>query len=847
MPSFLAFLSHWSHRGFAGLRVLVVLTLCAAVTLAACQSLQPVVVTPTGAAPAETATPTAKPVLEPAPLTEILFQVQTPSELDEGEEIRIEFLDEVTGLALNPAYAQMESKDRRNFAALVPVPLGSVLRYRYVRTGNPLSIEYSSQGSQVRYRLYVVEGPGSIRDMIAAWKSEPAKSNLGRVRGQVLLKTGQAPAVNALITAGGMSTLTSSDGSFLLEGLPEGVHNMVVYSLDGSFRPFQQGASVANDSTTPAAVEVEPTEKVTVTFVVRPPEENLKGAPIRLVGNIYSLGNTFADLRGGVSVLASRAPVLSLQTDGSYSITLELPVGLDLRYKYTLGDGFWNAERRANGALRLRQFIVPDEDVTIEDTIDTWTTEGYEPVSFTVTVPENTPVTDSISIQFNPYGWTEPIPMWTLGNNRWFYVLYNPLDLFSNASYRYCRNEQCGIADAVDTSGPKAAGHPFKPSDQTQNFEDTVTEWNWLAPSTSSPVVVSTGDTQPRVNFLAGVEWTPLYHPSWQPYFRAAVQNMTDIGANSVILTPTWKLTHQIPPVIEPVPGQDPLWLDMTGVAKTAEEQGLTLILHPMLRYNQDPQAWWQEARRDDGWWQSWFDQYRAFLLYHADLAEQVKAKTLILGDETLLPAVPFGTMPDGSPSGVPVDAERRWKDLIAEVRARYQGQVAWMVPFQGKLATVPLFIGDLDLAYVQVSAPLTDRDAATPEQLQETFAAALADEINRLRNRVKGPVLIGLKYPAVQGYYDGCITSPNGCVPGSIFDTPGAVDPAAVHDYQEQAEAFNALLAAASSVDWVNGFFAVGYYPPVELRDLSTSVRGKPAGDMLWYWFPHLLGEDNR
>jgi hypothetical protein len=30
------------------------------------------------------------------------------------------------------------------------------------------------------------------------------------------------------------------------------------------------------------------------------------------------------------------------------------------------------------------------------------------------------------------------------------------------------------------------------------------------------------------------------------------------------------------------------------------------------------------------------------------------------------------------------------------------------------------------------------------------------------------------------------------------------------------------------------------GYYA---LQDKSASVHGKPAADILWYWFPRLLG----
>ncbi len=79
------------------------------------------------------------------------------------------------------------------------------------------------------------------------------------------------------------------------------------------------------------------------------------------------LGNTFADLQGGVSTNTDRMPIMNLQADGRYSITLGLPAGAYIQYKYTLGDGFWNAEHKADGQWNLREFVVPAQDTTLQD------------------------------------------------------------------------------------------------------------------------------------------------------------------------------------------------------------------------------------------------------------------------------------------------------------------------------------------------------------------------------------------------------------------------------------------------------------------------------------------------
>lgn len=779
------------------------------------------------------------------PQAEIVFTAQLPSPLSDEQSLFLEMMDEVTGLALNPVRVKMEAVDNLKYTVKISIPLGSVIKYRYSRDHDSAgSIEYTSRGQQVRYRLVHVIGPGEVYDLVSAWRSVPFEVNPGRIQGQVAIEVSNSPIVNALVTAGGMHTFTASDGSFLLEGLPPGTHNLVVYSLDGSFGTFQQGAVVAPDSTTPAFIQVVPAQQVNVTFIVKPPANHLQGIPIRLVGNTYGLGNTFADLHGGVSVMASRAPMMAILPDGSYSLTLRLPAGFDLRYKYTLGDGFWNAELQSDGNFRIRQLIVPSEEINIQDSVDTWTRDGVDPISFTVTVPQNTPTSDAISIQFNPYGWTEPIPMWPLGSGRWFYVLYNPRHLLPKASYRYCRNEQCGIADASDSAGANGTGKPFSSAAESKKVEDTITSWTWMD-NPGIPVIVSASQVKPRdEGFMAALEFIPGYHPGWQPYMSAAFKNVKDVGANTVILSPTWHYTQSNPPVIEAVPGQDPFWTDLTQMMNQASQQGLNVVLHPVILYNEAPDGWWQTAERSEGWWQSWFDRYRTFLLYHADLAAQMGAKALIVNDENMLPALPGGVLADGSPSGVPGNAAEDWAQLIKDVRGRYTGQLIWMAPMTGtELPAIPEFLAQFDQVYVRVSAPLSEAEQPTLAELEAAFTELMDTQLLPLQEKTNQPVVLGLQYASAQGAAQGCIRVGEACLPAGDLYQPALEAESAELALGLQADVYSAALAAVNQRSWISGFVAGGYYPPVALKDKSYSVRLKPAADVLWYWYPRLLG----
>jgi hypothetical protein len=50
-------------------------------------------------------------------------------------------------------------------------------------------------------------------------------------------------------------------------------------------------------------------------------------------------------------------------------------------------------------------------------------------------------------------------------------------------------------------------------------------------------------------------------------------------------------------------------------------------------------------------------------------------------------------------------------------------------------------------------------------------------------------------------------------------------------------------MLTAVNARQWVGGIVSRGYYPPTILQDKSASIHGKPAADILWYWYPRLLG----
>lgn len=791
--------------------------------------------------------PTPQPT-QVLPEAMVEFHVEIPPGSPLGEPIYLTTLDEVTGLGLNSQHFEMRSEDDRHYVVQLNLPVGSTLKYRYARQSTFLAQEHTSSKRPVRYRLLQIQGPMVVNDVISVWSDMAFNGSTGRIQGQAIDANTGMPVPGLLVTAGGSQSFTAANGSFLIEGLPPGTHNLVAYAMDGSYQLFQQGAVVAADSTTPAPIRLTPASFVNVVFTVVVPQNTMPAVPIRIAGNITQLGNTFADLSGGVSVLASRMPSLSPLPDGRYSITLSLPVGADIRYKYTLGDGFWNAEHNPGGEFLLRRLIVPDKPDVVEDYIASWGNSSRGPVLFDLTVPDETPTTDQVSIQFNPYGWTEPVPMWFLGEDHWAYVLYSPLEIFDRLGYRYCRSDQCGSADDALTPGNDSFGRLLEPTDGNQTIQEHVENWAHLYPDLP-PVNITSTEIRPRQGeFKAGVEFQTHYDPSWIARMPVSLKEIQSMGANWLVLPTTWTYTRQNPPVIEPVSGNDPLWFDIETMIEKAHAFNLNVAVFPTPHFSQEPEQWWAEASLDFPWWQTWFDRYQEFILHHAELAQRQGAQALILGEDWLNPALPNGVLENGSPSGVPADAQVRWRALIEKIRERYSGSLVWALPFPGGVDNPPPFLDLVDQIYVLWDMPPLAQNQDAPEAELHTTAAQYMDGLKDFQMELGKPLVLGIAYPSADGGLTGCIkdpmqSDPEGCLNPDLLAPPNPDIAPISLDLKEQEQVYNAILVALNEREWIQGIVSRGYYPPVALQDKSTSVHGKPAGDVLWYWYPRLTG----
>ncbi|MBN2045945.1 MAG: hypothetical protein JW757_13065 [Anaerolineales bacterium] len=762
---------------------------------------------------------------------QVIFSANIQNPLFGGEQIEFVVVDEVTGLPYHQERIPMFYMDDGSYGAVYEAPIGTVITYYFqkVIAAGGIAREVQANGDPVWCRRFLVSQPGLVKETIAGWEDElPNGTDFGEISGVIVSDDLGEPLKDILVSAGGAQTLTDANGAFTLFPIAPGNHNLSAISMTGTYLPAQNNVLASPGKITPAEMTMQPTIWKQVTFRVNVPDDTIKGAPIRLAGNLAQLGNTFHDLGGGISTDTRQMPVLTFEENGWYSLEYLLPAGIDIRYKYTLGDGFWNAEHGMDQSFVTHQLILPFDSNTpaIEDRVFSWRSSNTETIWFRADLPQETPQDETIGIQFSIAEWLPALPMFKVDEDSWAFPLISPHNFSDEIPFRFCRETPCtGVGQAGIEINQTERQIPTYFT-ETHLATQPVTGWTFLSPEVDTAIKL---DSLPPAGSAVsrGIAISPISaHPS-----------LGLAQANHVILSPAWipnPTGH--PRMFTPSLERTVRWDQLSGMARAAHDQDKIVSLYPQMIFSHGAAEWWKyQPTSDEYFWLDFLTEYREFIFQYAQQAALAGIDSLILGGEWLLPALPVSD--NYTTYSQPGNIEGIWTKTINEAREIFPGEIGFVLTLQ-MAEQPPAFISLADTLYLQWDLPLEEN--LTLEEMKVQLGDFLDELARPLTEDLDRPLIILLAIPSLQGYHQECIPSPNDegdCVDTSNLKLGPALENPAAEDLQMQAEYYSAFLAAVSKREWISGVISQGYYPDLALHDTSASIHGKPAEKIFESW----------
>ena len=483
---------------------------------------------------------------------------------------------------------------------------------------------------------------------------------------------------------------------------------------------------------------------------------------------------------------------------------------------------------------------------------------GGRPMTFTVTVPLNTPVEENVFLVSGPF---KIYPMDKIGERTWVVELKEEdlKDDFGRvgddskpAAFDFGTQEfWYAFSHSQDYLGGE-----FLPGDPTQeewwvfrsvkfspgNTQvDTVERWRWFPPDGETvPAYPATLTAwQSRVDnseFEAGVFFADVWHDNQHlvthPTNIAAKQNAK---ATWVQIAPPWDYTQLDPvPVMSNVGVQIPSYKDeqsLRGHIRQIKADGLKVTLEPQVCCV----SLGDTSLRDDTWKMAWFDEYEKFLLYHARIAEEEGVDKLLLdwSSNNVIPVIQANSQ-----------YEARWRDLMAKVKNLYSGPIGYSVLLLGNVGSYNApgpksgqeSIKDLfDFWGLHFWQGLASTNLASQSDLDNEVELVFVNSIDPVyASDLKPITLASIAY----GSFDGSAIGDKGVYEVAVesYFQEGAT--VLEYDGIEQAMIIQAIMKAIAKRPYIVGAYPFLYQYVAQPLSPDYSIRAKPAEGTISEWY---------
>jgi|GEM_PF-4748348 len=747
----------------------------------------------------------------------IVFDIQLIEPLQPGEELMLAKLDLVTGGMIAPQFFRLIKVDDLHYNGTLTRLDADPLHYKYIKVG----VDQVNEAFPFRkgeYRTLLSANASAVNDFIYGWENGLVEPQNAILTGRVLSSNGDTPINGALVQIQGQTAVTDIFGRYEIPGLPGGTYFAYFSSPDGSFEPYQQLASLEEERVTVADVWLKENEKKVITFNLDISPDQIPANDIFLIGNLYQLGyRTNSD---GKSSLDPKTIIrMEKISETRYQAEVEVPLGSKFEYKYTIGDGFWGAEKNKEGEIFTRSFTATSNSEPILDKIENW---GGKFKHIEVEVPIETPDNLPVTIQLNAFVSSIPIPLLRDSMGAYYFEINSPSDLIKTADVRVCLGADPDFACGIFQDGKETATIDFT---DPVGSEFVISEWNM---ELGSDMKSDFAPPSPGVeNFEAGFALN-------LDELSISSTDLSEFGLNlpsgsSVIFESSTRFElsgdHYFVETNDHSMGS-PMTLKMVN---KAQDQNLD----PWLSLTVDKIEGLENMENQGSDFQTiqsalfTLDQQLITLAQTANLSG---VDTIVIGGEGLAALIPGIDVLNFANEPFQTDLNNSVNQMLKDLREHFSGQIYYALVYNNSgLHQLPSSDLGFDGYLIDWTTGLADNEQASIDDMTANVNLMLEYDIIPAIPLGKR-IIIRANVPASAGALFGCL---NNAQLNCVAEDGGNQ---ALDTYAQQ-NVYQAFMTAISARSDIEGFISGGFDPTNPFTNSSANIFNKPAYQDLKSW----------
>ncbi|MCE7737023.1 MAG: hypothetical protein GPJ54_19210 [Candidatus Heimdallarchaeota archaeon] len=469
---------------------------------------------------------------------------------------------------------------------------------------------------------------------------------------------------------------------------------------------------------------------------------------------------------------------------------------------------------------------------------DDTSSDGHLNITFHVTIPARTPDLDSIILHVGLN-----LSQMQRINDTYYQLEIDPhdYDLNSGASieYGYSRG---GFQPFAEELWIVFESWPHRVIvGEVSETNDIVEEWKWFPNESIDEIDIPSQagniSVVPRDEFWKGVQLIDFWTDEWEFQYDSTIDRLKRLGYEWITLAPPWDIKSFDPPIITDTEVDVPAYPEekLRNHIKIFKDAGFKVMLRIQVCCSTG-----DVSEKDATWWTQWFDQYNAFMQFHADISREEGVDALLFGTSLFAWELPLN-----SETNVTSNAAVQWQRLIATARTSNSLIGYDLFPFgaaqlEGSTSALAWpatdidFFDDLDFLGISFWGDITNN--TNPTQVEINIGTQrIFDHLEYTHDQLNLPMVFsGVAYASREGSF-----LEKGAETYFIWEDPTNI----IDEYNstQQAMIYESIMQQVAQRDFVKGLFPFGYWyvdAPLTVDDMS--IRDKMAERILVNWFQY-------